>query len=234
MEQMNETNNADAKRVKQQPAEHRWVKPTVKLNTKCSFSTIWMMGIAVMALEISLLTLLNYNNDKIIEYYGLDPHVCRGGMGMSTEYSITPTIFNSTLLYYPASLQFKTIATSTVDNFGSANAVDLTFPTPAYRYIKCDSYHTRKHRPAHELCDYMVGELITKYEEFRQLDNFTCYIKDGQVVSLAEEYNSYVVSGYYYLNISYSVITLSLAYLIWLVIRNLDFQPSVSASRTHA
>ena len=119
-----------------------------------------------------------------IKYHDMEPYICYGGLNMSSNYQITPSIYNTSLTYYPAYLRVQTIARSISDSDIILN-VDLVYPTLFETLFSCGC--TDSDSCVYRKCDKRVGDVMIKYDELKSLDVFKCYIKNGIVIAFENE-----------------------------------------------
>lgn len=119
----------------------------------------------------------------LFKYYNIERQVCLGGNNLR-NYQILPTIYNTTLTYFPARLQVTTqYWQNKSDSVGLVSA-ELIYPTTYMKILDCDCNNKGCERMA---CDKMVGDVIIKYQELQALDEFPCYVHNGHVVGLDDE-----------------------------------------------
>lgn len=124
---------------------------------------------------------------QVLEYKDLGVSSCYGGPAI-TGYQITPQIYNTTLTYYPATLQFETREVST------NQSVLMTYPTYFERTFaeRCVFNSDKEGRNP---CEKLVGDVIIKYNELVAVTEFPCYIDDNQIIGLVGEHA--VIHKYY-------------------------------------
>ena len=124
---------------------------------------------------------------QVLDYKDLGVSSCYGGP-VITGYQITPQIYNTSLTYYPATLQFET------REVGTNQSVLMTYPTYFERtFAESCVFHNDKY--GRNPCDKLVGDVITKYNELVSVAEFPCYIADDLIVGLAGEHT--VIGKYY-------------------------------------
>ena len=127
---------------------------------------------------------------KTIKYKDTKVTTCYGGQEI-TEYQILPQIYNSTLTYFPARLEFLT------REVGTNRTVRMTYPTYFERTF-ADNCVFHNDKSGRNPCDKLVGDVITKYNELVAVTEFPCYIVDQQIIGLAGEQS--VIRKYYRLS----------------------------------
>ncbi len=135
------------------------------------------------------------NRVVLQEYYNLPISKCH--VIPNNNYTITPLVFNETLLYWPAQLHMTAMVHSKPgpNEHLDISPVRYAFPTPMEVEFKCPGGSPYRDKGPGR-CDYMVGDVIGKYHEFQRLDTFPCYIKDGLVIGTDYEFNNYLIPAY--------------------------------------
>lgn len=167
-----------------------------KLIAKEKINTLWGVWTVLSMLCIgSFLPLFSIGNiaeySSLIKYNNLETHVCLGGNNLR-NYQILPTIYNTSLTYFPARLQVTTQYWQNSSDSAGLIPVELIYPTKYMSILDCECNNKGCDRKA---CDKMVGDVITKYHELQALDEFPCYIYNGRVVGLDND-QAYIDSSY--------------------------------------
>jgi len=124
---------------------------------------------------------------NVIKYKDIGVSACYGGP-VITGYQILPQIYNTSLTYYPARLEFQTL------EVGTNRTVRMIYPTYFERTF-ADSCVFHSDKTGRNPCDKLVGDVITKYTELVAVAEFPCYISGGQIIGLAGEQS--VIRKYY-------------------------------------
>jgi hypothetical protein len=170
-----------------------------------------------------MIRLSSGNTDILYEYYNLPVSQCHIAKSPSDNYTITPLVFNETLLYWPAQLHMTatvhTPATQPNEHL-IISPVNYTFPTQMEVEFKCPGGSPYRDKGPGR-CDYMVGDALSKYKELQRLDTFPCYIKDGLIVGTEYEFNNYLIPAYntaywctFVINSIRTIISIALTWLI--------------------
>ena len=127
---------------------------------------------------------------QTIKYKDIKATTCYGGQEI-TEYQILPQIYNTTLTYFPARLEFLT------REVGTNRTVRMIYPTYFERTF-ADSCVFHDDKYSRNPCDKLVGDVITKYNELVAATEFPCYIEANNLIGLAGEQS--VIRKYYRLS----------------------------------
>lgn len=152
----------------------------------CTYVVLIVTTLIFMPAYIPLLVIGYVDNYPTLEkYHDVNPYVCYGG-NYITNYKITPEIYNTSLTYYPAQLHFTTVA-EYVKSSGEQVVlnVSLTYPTLFETTFDCacsSKYCDQKP------CEKMVGDVISKYNELKNLVSFPCYVNNNKVIGLFGEH----------------------------------------------
>lgn len=164
------------------------VKSRTQRNLNCNEIGWCMLFIIILAMLTMVPLLIVGKASKIpelIKYLDTPQQTCYGGNQLQ-DMSITPAIYNTTLTYYPA---FLHVTTMTFNLEGQLVPVKLTYPTEFETTFDC---YCPEKRCARKPCNKMVGDVITKYNELRNVLTFPCYVCGDQVVGLAGEHSDIV------------------------------------------
>ena len=129
----------------------------------------------------------------LMEFHNLPVSQCHVH---TANYTITPQVFNTTLMYFPAELNMPVMVHSTSntpDEHLEISAATFTIPTKMEVEFRCPDGPPKYKRGE---CEYMVGETLAKYQELQQLTVFPCYVKDGKVVGTKYDYDEYLMPAY--------------------------------------
>ena len=133
-----------------------------------------------IAICVPLLTLGNVSlYSELIKYHDVTQHTCLGGVNL-TNPQITPYIYNTSLIYWPAQLHASTFV---MHQPGQYQPVTLIYPTLFEKIFDCESSEYEDRDP----CEKMVGDVITKYEQLRAMETFTCYVEGDTIIGLSGE-----------------------------------------------
>lgn len=182
--------------ISSNPAEA--VKPFNHYISNFEFKLIGLLLITLGTITYSAISILNSDSRTLLEYQNMEPYTCYGGPGISPEYSILPTIYNTTPSYSPAQLHMTTIAIKPGAPAISARAVDLVIPTPAS--VLFGDYSA--------IFDFTVGDAMAQYNEFIQKETFSCFVKESHVVALSTDLN-YINEKLNFMMVHYIVIMVS-------------------------
>ena len=164
------------------------VKSKSNRNMNCNELGWYMLFMLILAMLTMVPLLIAGKASEfpfLIKYRDTVLQTCYGGNQLQ-DMSITPTIYNTTLTYYPA---FLHLTTTTINRHGQLVPVRLTYPTYFQTKLACKC--TEKgciKKP----CDKMVGDVITKYNELHTELMFPCYVYGNRVVGLAGEHTEIV------------------------------------------
>lgn len=181
-----------------------------KESEKAKIDNLWGVWTFISLLSISsFVPLFSIGGvaeySSLIKYYNIERQVCLGGNNLR-NYQILPTIYNTTLTYFPARLQVTTQYWQNKSDSAGLVSAELIYPTAYMKILDCDCNNKGCERRA---CDKMVGDVITKYQELQALDEFPCYVHNGQVVGLNNDQTK--------LNSSYIMVTAGIIILcIWI------------------
>jgi hypothetical protein len=205
---------------------HR-AKVTIKENpASFHLDMVILCILSVLPVLVSafMIRLFAGNIDMLHEYYNIRVNQCHIDKSPDVNYTITPLVFNSTLLYWPAQLHM----TATIHSMTGPNGdlvispVRYVYPTPMEVEFRCPSGSPIK---PHErsVCEYMVGAVLGKYYELQRLDTFPCYIKDGLVVGTTDDFDNYLIPAYntvyrctFVINTVLTAITAALTWIIYI------------------
>ena len=154
-------------------------------NIKISAYALWIIAtIFTLASAVPLLVLGNASfYSDLIKYHGIIQHTCLGSANL-TNPQITPYIYNTSLTYWPAQLHASTFVMYNNDGNSQYRPVTLIYPTRFEKIFDCEPSKYDDRDP----CDKMVGDVITKYEQLRTQETFTCYIEGDTIIGLGSEY----------------------------------------------
>ncbi len=162
-----------AKKTELTNADIKWINKTMFL----------VISFIIVATAVPLLIAGDAGNfSGFVKYRTMDIHTCYGGQNL-TNYQVTPSIYNTTLTYWPAYLQAFTVAKSRSDPTHYF-PVMLSYPTLFERQFDC--YCSSKYDDRCP-CDKMVGDVISKYNELHDMATFDCYIDGNTIVGLSDE-----------------------------------------------
>jgi hypothetical protein len=184
-----------------------------------------ILSVLPVLVSAFMIRLFAGNIDMLHEYYNLPASQCHIAKSPSDNYTITPLVFNSTLLYWPAQLHLTatvhTLATEPNEHL-IISPVRYTFPTPMELEFRCPGGSPYRDKGPGR-CDYMVGDAIGKYHELQRLDTFPCYIKDGQIVGTDYDFDNYLIPAYntvywctVFINTVLTMIAMAFTYIIYI------------------
>lgn len=182
-----------------------------KLSAKDKINTLWGTWACISLFSIcSFMTLFSIGGvaeySGLIKYNNLETHVCLGGNNLR-NYQILPTIYNTSLTYFPARLQVTTQYWQNSSDSAGLVSAELIYPTTYMHILNCDCINKGCDRLA---CDKMVGDVITKYHELQELDDFPCSVYNGRVIGLGNDQAK--------INSSYFMVTAGIVILVfWLI-----------------
>jgi hypothetical protein len=151
-----------------------------------------MMSVPIL-LTAFIIRMLTGDSRLLMEYHNLPVSQCHVH---TANYTITPQVFNSTLMYFPAELNMPVMVHSTSNTPGEhleISAATITIPSKMEVEFRCPEGPPKYKRGE---CEYMVGETLAKYQELQQLTVFPCYVKDGKVVGTKFDYDEYIMPAY--------------------------------------
>ena len=188
-----------------------------KLIAKEKINTLWGVWTFISMLCLgSFLPLFSIGGvaeySGLIKYNNLETHVCLGGNNLR-NYQILPTIYNTSMTYFPARLQVTTQYWQNSSDSAGLVSAELIYPTTYMHILNCDCINKGCDRLA---CDKMVGDVITKYHELQELDDFPCYIYNGRVVGLSNDQSN--------IDSSYVMVTAGIVILVvWFICTGILF-----------
>ncbi len=185
-----------------------------------------IMMLLPVLFAVFIIRLFSGNIDILHKYYNLPVSQCHVGTDLSTNYTITPLVFNTTLLYWPAQLHMMAIVhtpSSEPNEHLVISPVRYTFPSQMEVEFRCpEGAPYRDKGPG--MCEYMVGDAIGKYHELQRLDTFPCYIKDGHIVGTDYDFDNYLIPAYntvywctFVINTVLTMIAMGFTWLVYIV-----------------
>ena len=176
------------------PQSRRTLMETISSDSIDSaiFTFIILMAIPTLCV-IFFIRISAGDYNLLMEYHNLQISQCNI---QTANYTITPLLFNSTLIYKPAELHFPVttnLISNNHDKHMENSSATFTFPTKMEVEFRCPAGSPRYNRGK---CKYMVGDVLAKYQEFLKLGEFKCYVKDGLVVGTQFDYNTYLMPAY--------------------------------------